>query len=639
MPTEESARGIALLLAATRSDAVAAARVLEKVDIGTKVCSNLVDLAQALNESTDALLVAEEALVPNRLPVLLDAIAKQPPWSDVPIIVLTSSAGSEGVSRHALGIFGPNANVTLLERPLHAATLVSTMQVASRARRRQRQVRDLIEQREAILSGISDAFSALDRHWRYTFVNERVAELAGIPKAEMIGRVIWEVFPDAVGGEFYERCYKAMATQRPDHFEVYYKPWKRWLDTRIYPTQAGLVIFRADITSRKKAALALQQAKQEAEEANRAKDQFLAMLSHELRTPLTPVLMTIKSLQSDPSISGALRRDLQMVQRNVELETLLIDDLLDLTRISHGKLQLHCDAVDIHTSLEQALAIASTDAAAKNLKVTRDFRAARHHSWADATRLQQVFWNLIKNAIKFTGPGGSIEIRTRNDKMHHILIEVADDGAGIALELQPKIFDAFEQGGRAVTSKHGGLGLGLAISKRVIDLHDGSISVTSAGAGLGATFSIKLKALEKSSLQAPAQPRRFEAGESSHANILLVEDHKDTAEVLTRLLQRAGHRIRHAGTVGEADSLAASSTFDLVISDVGLPDGSGLDVMARLRDRYSLRGFALSGFGMDEDHAASAGAGFVEHFIKPVDVERLLSAIERLMSSNDFATR
>ena len=632
MPIEESATGVVLLLTPTRSDAVVAARVLQKVDINTKAYSNLVDLAHALNESTNAVLVAEEALVTDKLPILLNAVAKQPPWSDVPIIVLTSSAGGKGVGRPALEMFGPNANVTLLERPLHTATLVSTIQVAARARRRQRQVRDLIEQREAILSGISDAFSALDRDWRYTFVNEKVAELAGIPKDEMIGRIIWEIFPEAIGGEFYERCHKAIANQRPDHFEVFYKPWKRWLDTRIYPTQAVLVIFLADITSRKKAALALQQAKQQAEEANRAKDQFLAMLSHELRTPLTPVLMTIKSLQNDLSISDDLRRDLQMVQRNVELEALLIDDLLDLTRISHGKLQLHQEAVDIHTSLEHALAIASADVTAKNLKVTRDFRAVESHSWADATRLQQVFWNVIKNAIKFTATGGSIEIRTRNDKTHHILIEVEDNGVGIAPELQPKIFDA-------VTSKHGGLGLGLAITKRVVDLHGGTISVESQGEASGATFTIKLKAMETSLLQAPTQSGRFDAGKSLQANILLVEDHHDTAHVLSRLLGRAGHNIKHAATVGEADTLAMKGTFDLVISDVGLPDGSGLDLMSRLRDQYGLSGIALSGFGMDEDRTASEAAGFVEHFTKPVDIERLLNAIERLMTSNDGGTR
>jgi len=639
MRTEETGKGIVLLLTPTRSDAAVAARVLEKVGVITKVCSTIVDLALEFNDSTDALVIAAEALVFERQRVLLDALAQQPPWSDVPIIVLTSSAESECIRQRALEVFGPNANVTSLERPLHATTLVSSIQVAARARQRQRQVRDLIEEREAILFGISDAFSALDRDWRYTFVNDKVAELAGVPKNEMIGRVIWEIFPDAIGGEFYERCHKAIATQRPDHFEVFYKPWKRWLDTRIYPTQSGLVIFRADITSRKNAGLALQQAKQEAEEANRAKDHFLAMLSHELRTPLTPVLMTIKSLQGDPSISTELRRDLQMLQRNIELESLLIDDLLDLTRISHGKLQLHHEAVDIHTSLEHAIGIASAEIGAKNLEVTRHFRAIEHHSWADATRLQQVFWNLIKNATKFTAAGGSIKIRTRNDKAHHILIEVADDGAGIAPEVQPKIFDAFEQGGRGTTSKHGGLGLGLAISKRVVDLHGGTISVMSLGQGLGATFTVKLKAMETSPLEGPARPLRIASAKSSRAKILLVEDHLDTAHVLSRLLQRAGHKVKHAATVGEGDNLAANCEFDLVISDVGLPDGSGLDLMSRLRERYGLSGIALSGFGMDQDRAASKAAGFAEHLTKPVDVDRLRNAIERLMSSNDFAKR
>ncbi len=637
MPTDD-AKGVVLVLAPVRGDAPVAARVLQKEDVVPVVCTGLADLAQKLDDSTDALLIAEEALIPDERLVLLDALAAQPPWSDIPIIVLTSKAGSERISRHALEIFGPSANVTLLERPLHAATLVSAVQMAVRARRRQRQLRDLIEERDAILFGISDAFSALDREWRYTFVNNNVAELAGLPKDKMIGRVIWEIFPDAIGGEFYERCHKAMATRHPDHFEVYYKPWKRWLDTRIYPSKNGLVIFRADITSQKNAALALQQAKQEAEEANRAKDHFLAVLSHELRTPLTPVLMTIRALQSDPNISDALLSELQMLQRNVELEALLIDDLLDLSRISHGKLQLHHDAVDIHASLEHALAIASAGVT-KNLKVTRDFRAIEHHSWGDAARLQQVFWNLVKNAIKFSPAEGSIEIRTRNDKSHHVLIEVADDGAGIAPALQPKIFDAFEQGGRAVTSKHGGLGLGLAISKRVIDLHDGTISVKSLGEGHGTTFTIRLKAMETSLLKGPAQPLPLDARKSSRANILFVEDHGDTARVLSRLLERAGYNVGQAASVSTAEALAASCRFDLVISDLGLPDGSGLDLMSRLREKYNLNGIALSGFGMDEDRAATKAAGFAEHFTKPVDVERLRNAIERLMASNHRAIR
>lgn len=767
MSTDDDTTGTVLILAPLGSDATAAKNVLRSASLSATTCFNLADLAGKIRDSTDALLIAEEALIANQLLILLAVLSQQPAWSDIPIILLTSGARSEGISQSPAEIFGPSANVTLLERPLHASTLLSTVQTAARARKKQRQVRDLITQREEIMSGISDAFSALDRNWNYIFVNDNVAQMAGIPKESMIGRSIWEIFPAAVGGEFYERCYKAMATQKRDHFETYYKPWKRWLDTRIYPSETGLVIFRADITPRKKqeeqlktkdrelheleertrlaveaadvgtfeynpltreirwssrckelfgipagvkptyqtymgaihpedrhiihetgqrvlepggsgryaieyrvigakdgqprwlsekgratfdetgratgfigtilditesknAALALQRAKQEAETANRAKDQFLAMLSHELRTPLTPVLMTLGALQSNPEISAEILSDLQVLQRNVELEALLIDDLLDLTRITHGKLQLNKDAVDIHASLDQALAIASADLTAKSMKVTRRFQATEHHCWADPARLQQVFWNLIKNAIKFTDAGGSIEIRTSTDKAQHILIEVADDGIGIAAELQPRIFNAFEQGSHAVMSKHGGLGLGLAISKRVIDLHGGAISVSSLGEGRGARFTIKLKAMQTFLEKAPDRSPAIAAGKSSGASILLVEDHEDTRYALSRILQRSGYSVRQAPTISAADALAAKHVFDFVISDVGLPDGSGLDLMTRLRDRYGLSGIALSGFGMEEDRAASKAAGFVEHFTKPVNADHLRDAIERL---------
>jgi CheY-like chemotaxis protein len=238
-----------------------------------------------------------------------------------------------------------------------------------------------------------------------------------------------------------------------------------------------------------------------------------------------------------------------------------------------------------------------------------------------------------------TGTGGSIEVRTRNDKAGQVVIEVADDGAGIAPELQPKIFDAFEQGGRAVTSKYGGLGLGLAISKRVIDLHGGTISVDSPGEGQGATFTVKLKAMQTSLLEGPVHHLPFDARQTLRASILLVEDHQDTANVLRRVLERAGYDVAHAAHITKAEELAAQQRFDLVISDVGLPDGSGLDLMSRLRKNYGLTGIALSGFGMDEDREASKKAGFSEHFTKPVDAERLRNAIEKLVATNLVESR
>ncbi|HJT81161.1 MAG TPA: ATP-binding protein [Chthoniobacterales bacterium] len=767
--TDDSERAV-LVLSPSGQDAQLAAGALEGAEIRACICNDLVDLTSRLTEQTNALLIAEEALVLDHLPVLLEQLGRQPPWSDVPVIILTAPGGGDRVSVQALKIFGPTANVSLLERPLRTVTLIAAVKVAVRARTRQLQVRDLIKERETILASISDAFSALDQNFRYVYVNDKVAELAGLPKEKMIGQVIWDIFPDAKQGEFYDRCIRAMETRQPDHFELFYKPWGRWLETRIYPASDGIVIFRADISERKaqeerilqnerklkeleervrlaveaanvgtfdfypptgalawsnrcneifglpsnakvdyatyingihpddrhiiqetvesvlkpgstthydieyrvigrddrrerwvsekgraildesghavrfigtilditaskNTAMALQSAKQQAEEANRAKDQFLAMLSHELRTPLTPVLMTISQLRRDPNLSDEVLRDLEMLHRNVELEALLIDDLLDLTRIAHGKLELHSDAVNVHTCIEHALSIAQTDLTNKKLQLSCRLEAAEHHCWADAARLQQVFWNLINNAVKFTPPEGRIEIRTQNDGAHHIVIEVEDTGVGIDPSVQPRIFNAFEQGGQSVTSKYGGLGLGLAVSKRIIDLHQGTISVRSPGANQGTTFTIELRAMETSLLDGPVYYVQDSPAKPARARILLVEDHNDTARVLLRLLERSGYDVGHADCLTAAKQLVAHRPFDLVISDLGLPDGSGLDLMRELRERHGLSGIALSGYGMDEDRAASKAAGFVEHFTKPIDPERLRSAVARLVSA------
>ena len=773
--SDPSSGGV-LIAAPLGQDAALAAQALEQAGISTTICDGVSAIAERLDDTTHAILVAAEALVASEIPALLDRLGQQPPWSDIPLILLTTSGGGDEMSRRALEIFGPTANVTLLERPLQAVTLVSTLQVALRARRRQYEVRDLIEQRETVLAGISDAFSALDSEWRYTFVNDKVAELAGVPKEELLGRVIWEIFPNAVNGEFYERCQQVMKTRQPAHWDFFYAPWGRWLDTRIYPSKDGIVIFRADITEQKKeealahereaklresqerlqlateaadigtfdffpssgelqfsersrqmfgippevkvtyetyldgvhpddrhivhetvervrqpgstgrfdieyrtigiadrkerwvaergravldakgqvtrfigtmleitdrknAEILLQRAKNEAEEANRAKDRFLAMLSHELRTPLTPVLMTIASLRREPNLSDDLRHDLEVLHRNVELEALLIDDLLDLTRIAHGKLELHNDAVDVHATIEHALGISAGDVVGKRIQIIRHFDAREHHCWADPARLQQVFWNLVKNAAKFTPEGGRIEIATRNTQSHQIIIEIKDTGIGIDEKLLPRIFDAFEQGGGTITSKYGGLGLGLAICKRVIDLHSGTINVHSAGPGCGATFTVILNAMETSLLEGPVLFLESEPPRIKHVQILLVEDHEDTARVLGRILRNAGFDVSHAGTLADARALASGRRFDLLVSDLGLPDGSGLELMKQLRETHGMQGIALSGFGTEDDVAASTAAGFAAHLTKPVDWERLRAEIERIVPDKDSAAR
>ena len=369
---------------------------------------------------------------------------------------------------------------------------------------------------------------------------------------------------------------------------------------------------------------AAKKARTEAERASLAKDNFLAMLSHELRTPLTPVLSSVLLLEMEQGLSDTVRAGLAMIRRNVELEARLIDDLLDLTRISKGKIHLHLETVDAHAMLQSTLEICATDITAKNLSVQTQFAAKRCALHADPARLQQIFWNLIKNAVKFTAEGGELRISTSNSEDGELHVAVHDSGVGIAPELLSKIFDAFEQGERA---KAGGLGLGLAITKALVELHKGHIVAQSDGVGYGATFTACFPAAGSAPI-AGAQGAPAPAAERRSLRVLLVEDHEDSNRSLTLLLRRRGHEVRSAHDVQGALAAAADFDFDVLVSDMGLPDGSGLDVMERLSARRPVFGIALTGFGMESDVQRSAAAGFQHHLIKPVDLNRLDSLIQ-----------
>src|SRR5207247_2356086 len=307
---------------------------------------------------------------------------------------------------------------------------------------------------------------------------------------------------------------------------------------------------------------------QEKARSNLAKDQFLAMLSHELRTPLTPVLASALALESEQGLPESVHESLHMIRRNVELEARLIDDLLDLTRVSKGKVQLNFEVVDAHTLLRNAIEICQVEIEQKHLALRVDFAAQKVHLRADSARLQQIFWNLIKNAVKFTPTGGQISISTSNDRENHLRVEIADTGMGIEPESLPKIFDAFEQGAR---TQFGGLGLGLAISKTLVEAHKGSITVESPGRNKGTKFSLTFPTCQKLDRDA-FPPVRRQASQSQSMRILLVEDHEDTNRSLTNLLRRRGYYVQSAASLQSALELSAKEEFDVLISDLGLPD-------------------------------------------------------------------
>ncbi len=386
----------------------------------------------------------------------------------------------------------------------------------------------------------------------------------------------------------------------------------------------------AAIAERNRAQAAIEQQKETVEAANRTKDNFLAMLSHELRTPLTPVMAALDTLESDGPRSSESQTSLSMIRRNVELESQLIDDLLDLTRITKDKLQLRFGTLDAHEVINNVVEICRPEAQSRNLKLNLNLRGGAHHVSGDAAKFQQIVWNLLKNAIKFTADHGEITISSSNPEPQLLAIAVHDTGIGIQPEIMNRIFDPFEQGERAFQRRYGGLGLGLAISKSLAQAHGGTLIARSEGCDRGSTFTLTMKTVPP-----PARIVKFTepVPESRPLRILLVDDHQDTCTALERLLVRRGHLVAAAHNVRSAMETAARSPFDLLISDIALPDGTGTELMTYLRAISRIPGIAISGFGMNGDVEKSIEAGFSEHLVKPVKMENLEAAIDRVMTT------
>jgi signal transduction histidine kinase/ActR/RegA family two-component response regulator len=387
----------------------------------------------------------------------------------------------------------------------------------------------------------------------------------------------------------------------------------------------------AAMDERRRAEAAIAQQKAAVEAANRTKDNFLAMLSHELRTPLTPVMAALDALQTEPSQSTESKAALAMIRRNVEFESQLIDDLLDLTQMAKDKLQLRFDSIDAHQAISNVVEMCRAEADARKLQVHLDLRAGAHYVSADAAKFQQIIWNLLKNAIKFTNENGNVTISSSNPSPQILTIAVHDTGVGIEPEIIERIFDPFEQGDRSFQRRFGGLGLGLAISKSLAQAHGGALVAKSEGRDCGSTFVLTMSTV-------PAQQQRAKEPEmipveTRALRILLVDDHQDTCTALERLLIRRGHFVATAHNMRSAMETAVRNQCDLLISDVALPDGTGLELMMQLHAISGIPGIAISGFGNNGDIKKSLEAGFSEHLVKPIKLEALEAAIGRVIGA------
>jgi PAS domain S-box-containing protein len=655
-------------------------------------------------------------------------------------------------------------------------------------------------QLETVLASLNDQFLVLDQEWRYVYVSDRVVEIVGKSRDELLNKCIWELFPDTVGTQFYTEVHRAATEQQIARFEYFYPAWQRWFENRVYPFADGVSVLVTDITDRKQAEEKLQRtnqtlqtlldacpvtitffdpqgivrvwnraaerifgwsaeeaigqfmptvphrrqeflssiqtvlsgrslngfevqhqrkdgcmidleiwanlahdaegnpgclsiawditdrkqaeaereqllarekaAREEAETANRIKDEFLAVLSHELRSPLNPILGWSRLLQTQTLDDQRKQQALATIERNARLQTQLIEDLLDVSRILRGKLVLNVAPVNLISTIEAAFETVrlAVDAKAIDLRFEvnvgvdsptssqlneNSFTSSVPHSpiqvMGDATRLQQVVWNLLSNAIKFTPSGGKVEVKLESDERsvtsselaastqpstRFIKIQVKDTGKGISTDFLPYVFDYFRQEDGTTTRKFGGLGLGLAIVRHLTELHGGSVWAESPGEDLGATFTVRLPLLLNSVNVAQTDEIPTVASLSG-LKVLAVDDESDIRTLIEFILQQAGAEARVVASATEALQQLEAFSPDILISDIGMPGFDGYMLMRQIRNLQMGRGaipaIALTAYAGEIDQQQAIAAGFQIHLPKPVEPEKLISVITSLL--------
>ena len=561
--------------------------------------------------------------------------------TELPFVFVSGVLGEE----HAVDMLKKGATDYVLKQRLQRLPSVVRRALTERDERRQRiqaerQLRETETHFRLVVDALKDyAVMTLDPLGQIRTWNAAAQRILGYAADEVIGRSADALFrhEDRVASVFPRELEEA---ERAGSYSD-----DRWLACRDGHAVFGSAVTTAmrdehgaligfskiirDTTQARMAADALSLAKEQAETANRAKDHFLAVLSHELRTPLTPILAAVRLIQVKAALAPEFSHTLDVIRHNVELEARLIDDLLDLTSIARGKLSLSFKHVDLATLLESAVEMSSDDIEAKQLQLVTRNSAGCATVTGDAARLQQIIWNIVKNAVKFTPLGGDITVEMSNPDPQHIEISVTDTGIGISAEALPRIFSAFEQADDSIGPAFGGLGLGLAIAHTLALKHGGTIVAQSEGRGKGARFTLTLPVIEGQCEEAVPASQAITGERGVALKVLLVEDNQQTAEVMGQLLEVFGHDVDVARGVQEARTFADNGQYDVLISDIGLPDGSGLDVV-RHWNTVQLRvpSIAITGYGMEEDVRRCREAGFSDHITKPVNFDRLEALLD-----------
>jgi PAS domain S-box-containing protein len=701
---------------------------------------------------------------------LLRELRANPSTREIPTILLSARAGEEsrvegleaGADDYLIKPFSARELVARVESTLKMAQL--RREATKQEMKLRIEAETIKDQLEAVLSSISEGFVVFDHDWRYTYINNRLLQMLGTTKEEILGKTIWQVFPDTVETEIYTKFHQAVAEQKPIHFEYFYTKWNRWFENHVYPSSNGASVFTQEITERKQALQALQESEeryrtlanavpqmmwintpdgepqffnhhnyeyvgakpqkhqdfnqleyvhpedistliaaktksiqtgegyeievrlkrydntyrwhlsriiplknhkgqilcwygtstdihdtkeislenarlyQQAQEANQLKDDFLAVLSHELRTPLNPILGWAKLLRSGTCDVSTTNNALEAIERNAKLQTQLIDDLLDISRILRGKLTLAIAPVSLASVITSALETVQLAAQAKEIHIQTALEPNIPRIAGDSSRLQQIIWNLLSNAVKFTPHHGRIEIRL-SQVAQKAQIQVIDNGKGISADFLPHVFEYFRQADSSTTRTFGGLGLGLAIVHQLVEMHGGTVAVESQGEGKGTTFTVKLPLMEesKSTIHEIASTSSLVTQPLQGIEVLVVDDDRDNLDFLTFILLESGANAIALESAQEALSILQQRKFDILLSDIGMPEMDGYALIKLIRQLTPEQGgqipaIALTAYAGQTNQQQALEVGFSHHIAKPVDIDELLEVISIMLS-------
>ncbi len=628
-----------VVLAPTGRDGELIRSVLGKAEIASETCADVASLCRAIASGAGAVLLAEEVITGGMPDSLMACFAEQPPWSDLPILVLTEQGASSPAAHRAMADLG---NVTLLERPIRVAALVSNVRFALRARQRQYQIRSHLSAVEeaaktsarlaAIVESSDDAIVSKTLDGVITSWNSGAERLFEYSAEEAIGQPILLIIPPDKAEEeqwILRRLRQNIPVQNYETERLAKSGRRVDVSVSVSPLRdaSGRVVGASkvarDIGARKRADAALK-------EADRRKDEFLATLAHELRNPLAPIRTSLHILElakSNGAIDPALAPTLEIMDRQVDHIVRLVDDLLEVSRITRGKIEFRPETVELDSVIESAVETSRPliDAARHELIV--EIPRKNLTLEADPVRLSQVFANLLNNAAKYTEEGGTIWL-TVSEENSHVRVAVRDTGVGIDAEMLPRIFEMFSQAdnrpeGRAPE----GLGIGLWLVQNLVAMHGGSVGARSGGIGMGSEFVVQLPRVAEARASAAEPPRaRFVDESLSWLSVLVVDDNHDAADSLGALLRSLGAKVRIAYDGPSALKLVAEDLPGVALLDIGMPGMDGYEVARRIREEPQYRDvtlIALTGWGQEKDRLRAEQAGLDHHIGKPAKVAEL----------------